>query len=131
MDQRGAAALEWLEAFASAVREQDFARGRTLFATDVVGYGTRTEAVHGLDGLVEAQWTPVWTSTTDFRFDTVDLLLEGDEHCVVAARWTSSTPSGRRREGRCTLVLGGEPLRCRHSHFSLRPRDGGQLDDGR
>jgi hypothetical protein len=100
-----------------------------LFASDVVAYGTRSGVMTGLDALVERQWTPIWTHTRGFRFCDVDAVLGGAEGWVVAARWQSWSRAGTRREGRCTLVLAGEPLLCRHSHFSLTPRDGGQVGE--
>ncbi|MCU0271282.1 MAG: hypothetical protein MUF83_21950 [Acidimicrobiales bacterium] len=119
----------WLEQFAAAVAGENLVRGRELFADDVVAYGTRSGVMTGLDVLVEQQWAPIWTRTRGFRFHDVDVVLGGAGGWVVAARWRSWSRSGALREGRSTLVFQGDPLRCRHSHFSLTPRDGGQVDE--
>lgn len=119
----------WLTEFASAVAAQDFVRGRALFDTDVVAYGTRSGVMTSLDGLQQEQWEPIWTRTSGFRFTEVDTVLDAPEGWVVAARWQSWSAAGRHRQGRCTLVLTGTPLHCRHSHFSLTPADGGQVDE--
>jgi hypothetical protein len=118
----------WLEEFASAVAAQDFARGRVLFDTEVVAYGTRSGVMTSLDRLQREQWGPIWTRTSGFRFSEVDTVLGAPDGWVVAARWQSRSAAGRHRQGRCTLVLTGAPLKCRHSHFSLTPADGGQVD---
>lgn len=118
----------WLLAFQSAVASRDLDAGRHLFADDVQAYGTRTAAMSGLDGLVALQWQPIWTATSAFRFTQVDYQARHGSTCVVAAQWESYSASGQRREGRCTLVLSGRPLRCVHSHFSMLPRDGGRLE---
>jgi len=43
----------WLDAFASAVREVDYASGEKLFAPDVVGFGTVGVLLSGLDTLMD------------------------------------------------------------------------------
>lgn len=118
----------WLDDFAGAVATQDFARGSALFDPHVVAYGTRSGAMTSLDELRREQWGPIWTQTRGFRFDQVDAVLGVAGHFVVAARWESRSASGRHRHGRCTLVLAGSPLQCLHSHFSMTPEDGGQVD---
>lgn len=119
---------EWLDAFAAAVTEERFDHGRSLFDDDVVAYGTRRGVMAGLDTLVQQQWTPVWTHTHGFGFSNVDAVLGSPAFWVVAARWHSWSRLGALREGRCTLVLTGDPLACRHSHFSLTPQDGGRIE---
>jgi ketosteroid isomerase-like protein len=118
----------WLEAFAAAVRERNLAKGRTLFAPDVVGFGTRTAKMTGLDSLVENQWQPIWNSTEGFTFDLKDAHGEIDGDVAWAAAGWESWGVGAdgkryRRLGRATYVLhrrGGKWLAI-HSHHSLNP----------
>ncbi len=51
---------QWLESFASAVRDQNYELGRALFAPDVVAFGTSTVMAVGLHELVAEQWEKVW-----------------------------------------------------------------------
>lgn len=126
------AALAWLDAFAATVRARDFARGRTMFADDVVGFGSVTGSMVGLDDLVARQWRQVWPVTRGFDFDRQTLHVDGDADgrlVWVAAQWSSvgrDATTGREfeRHGRVTIVL--EPaddgsLLARHTHFSMEP----------
>lgn len=123
--ERRREATTWLDAFAAAVASQDFVAGKQLFLPSVTAYGTREPMMWGLEELVTAQWTPVWTSTTGFRFSAIDWVSDLGDGLAVAARWESfSRGSGSRRTGRCSLVLCGSPLLCAHSHFSMTPSGG-------
>jgi ketosteroid isomerase-like protein len=119
--------LAWLDDFASAVASRDLERGARLFSPEVLAYGTLTSLMQGRADLLDKQWTPVWNATHSFRFTHVDLVVPSGTGVVVAARWASTSEPGTRREGRCTLVLVGEPLLCVHSHFSMTPQDGARL----
>jgi ketosteroid isomerase-like protein len=119
---------QWLEDFAGAVRARDFGRGRTLFAPDVVGFGTRTAKMTGLDSLVEEQWRRIWNCTEGFTFDLEDVqaTIDGDLAWAAVA-WESRgiAVDGKKfqRLGRATYVLhrrGGRWLAI-HSHHSLNP----------
>lgn len=120
---------EWLSAFDSAVRDVDYERGRTMFAGDVVGFGTYASMLEGLDSLVEGQWRHIWGVTRGFRFrlDEAHIGISGDL-AWVAAPWDSQ---GQRedgtwfdRPGRATIILerrNGQWL-AKHTHLSLYPR---------
>jgi hypothetical protein len=101
--------MEWLDAFAAAVRTRNYAAARRLFAPGVIGFGT-VACVDSLDNLELLQWRQVWEATSGFRFETATVL--GD---AIAATWSSD--GGRR--GRATIVL-AEGLAV-HTHFSLSP----------
>jgi ketosteroid isomerase-like protein len=120
---------DWLVAFASAVRDVDYERGKSMFAEDVVGFGTYATMLDGLEKLVTGQWRNIWGVTRGFTFRLEDL------HCGVsgdlawiAVPWDSqgqmSDGSWFDRPGRATFVLerrDGQWLAI-HSHLSLYPR---------
>jgi ketosteroid isomerase-like protein len=118
----------WFEQFEGYVRRRDFAGGRTLFADDVVAFGTRADVVRGLDTLAANQWQPTWPAIADFTFRHDQLHVEGDGDIAWAVvPWTSTGfhPNGTafERPGRATLTFarrGGRWL-ATHSHFSLNP----------
>jgi ketosteroid isomerase-like protein len=125
----GRALVAWLADFAAAVREQDYAAGRALFAFDVVSFGSINEMLHGLDALEHAQWRRVWSVTRGFDFDYTSAHVEvvGDRAWVVAL-WRSEGNDPKRggwfeRRGRATFVLARRAGRwlAVHSHFSLLP----------
>jgi ketosteroid isomerase-like protein len=116
----------WLESWAEAVRNCDFAGGRTMFSNDVVAFGTVAGAVSGIDALVREQWQRVWPKTRGFNFGSPLLLAVSSEMAVVAVEWRSQGRSGSAthdRAGRATLVLRSAKfgLVCTHSHFSMAP----------
>jgi len=118
---------DWLVAFERAVRERDFAAGRTLFASDAVGFGSIAPRYASLDALDAEQWRRVWPSTEAFTFDRDALVIGDHTLATVATTWRSTgiDPTGQRfeRQGRVTLVLRrvAGTLRCVHSHYSLVP----------
>jgi ketosteroid isomerase-like protein len=129
-DIRHAAIQDWLDAFAAAIREEDYARGRELFADDVAEFGTRTAIMTGIDKLMATQWKPIWSTTAGFQFQLDQLQFGVDgELAWVALPWTSRfrqpPANGARaeRRGRATYVLrlqNGRWLAI-HSHHSIDP----------
>lgn len=117
----------WLEEFAAAVRAVDYERGKTMFAPEVVGFGTYAGMRVGLDALVDGQWRNIWGVTRGFTFrlDELHLGISGDQ-AWVAAPWDSE---GQRdgawldRPGRATIILErrNEQWLAIHTHFSLYP----------
>ena len=127
---------EWLRALQACVQAVDFAAGRTLFAEDIVAFGTVAPFVTGLDAVEREQWRHVWPVIRDFTID-----VEGARGAVtgdrawVAAVWDSRgrRPDGSwfRRPGRCTIAFerrGGRWL-ATHTHFSLVPAPAGTTTD--
>ena len=120
----------WLAEWGECIASLDFARARTLFVPGVVGFGTFSDLLVGLDDLEVRQWRAVWPAISDFRFDLDGLWTEvsPDRRLAhLAAGWTST---GTRedgapfpRPGRCTVTLRradtGSPWRGTHTHFSL------------
>jgi ketosteroid isomerase-like protein len=120
---------EWLEEFSDAVRNVDYERGKTMFAEDVVGFGTYASMLEGLDRLVEGQWKNIWGVTREFRFrlEEMHVGVSGDL-AWVAAPWDSegqlSDGTWYDRPGRATIILerrNGKWL-AKHTHLSLYPR---------
>jgi ketosteroid isomerase-like protein len=118
---------QWLQAFESAVRARDFARGRTMFAEDAVAFGTWARAVAGLDNIVREQWQNVWPRIRDFHFEPGASVRTSGDSAWIAGGWVTEAtgPDGRpfTRPGRGTFVLerrNGRWLAV-HSHFSLLP----------
>jgi ketosteroid isomerase-like protein len=119
---------QWLGSFAQAVRSRDIDLGRSLFAPEVVAFGTRAAAAAGLDALVDQQWSIIWNSTRGFTFRMNELHSgTGGDLCWAAVPWESEGigPDGRPfgRTGRASYVLQlrGERLLAIHSHHSLNP----------
>jgi ketosteroid isomerase-like protein len=123
-----AGVCQWLESFATAVRNADYQRGRELFADNVVAFCTSAIEVAGLDQLVARQWKNVWEHTRNFQFDLDHL------HCGVEAEfaWAAVPFSSQGqskshgwfdRHGRATYILQRRDDRwlAIHSHHSLNP----------
>ncbi len=125
----------WLEEFASCVRNRDFERGRDMFLEEVVGYGTWTDRMVGLDNLVVSQWCNVWPKTEGFTFDWDSSNVWCDHPsapklAVIAALWSGNGVDGSGghfdRKGRSTTVLqkdAADRWRAVHTHFSLLPNN--------
>lgn len=119
---------QWLVEFAEAVRAVDYDRGRTMFAEDVVGFGTYASMLEGREPLIEGQWKNIWGVTRGFTFRLEDLHygISGDQ-AWVAVPWDSEgqNPPGEwyDRPGRATIILerrDGAWLAI-HTHLSLYP----------
>ena len=130
----------WLNTWGSYVANRDFGSARALFDTDVVGFGTYSDFVAGLDNLEREQWQKVWPKISDFRFDVEGMWTETSQDRLcghLAARWFSTgfDEQGRRyeRPGRCTVTLRRASLDDgwlgTHTHFSLE-RDTPSLSHG-
>ena len=110
------------------VRAVDYERARSLFAEDVIAFGTFAAVVEGRERLERDQWRNIWPTIREFTFrlDELHCLGTTEALCVVLP-WDST---GRRAEGesfsrpgRATLLLVRRDNRwvAAHSHFSLAP----------
>lgn len=121
-------ALAWLAEMERCVRTEDYARGRGIFAPDVVAFGTRGARLVGLDAIEQDQWRRVWGTIRNFTFQT-DQLASGatGDLLWLACPWTSEGVSADglpfSRPGRMTAVLQHRDGRwvAIHTHFSLNP----------
>ena len=120
----------WLEEFQECVRTVDYERGRRLFASDVMAFGTYSVIVVGIDELVREQWSHIWPTIKGFtyRLDQLFFGVDGDV-AWIACPWDSQgqSPDGRTydRPGRITVGLRREPggnWVATHTHHSLYPR---------
>lgn len=122
-------ARAWLAEMESCVREVNFPRCRALFAADVIGFGSKTPMVVGLDALERDQWRQVWPHIRNFTFliNQMQSGAGGDSLVWIGCPWTSERQDAAgawiERPGRMTAVLtqrGGEWLAV-HTHHSLVP----------
>jgi ketosteroid isomerase-like protein len=121
----------WLDAFSAAVRAVDYDRGKTMFAPEVVGFGTYAGMIAGLDPLVDGQWRNIWGVTRGFTFrlDELHAGVSGDQ-AWVAVPWDSECQQADgewfARPGRATIILERRDRRwlALHTHMSLYPASG-------
>jgi ketosteroid isomerase-like protein len=121
-------ASEWLLRFSAAVREQEYAKGRELFALDVIAYGTFSVALEGLESLEANQWRHIWPATRNFSFDLDSVKCKGNSEFIwIGATWHSQgcCASGDwfDRHGRASFVLEQRDGKwvAIHSHHSISP----------
>ncbi|MGN6673951.1 MAG: YybH family protein [Thermomicrobiales bacterium] len=121
-------ARAWLTELQAAVRAVDYERGKAIFRPDVVGFGTFTGVLDGLDHLAADQWMNVWPRIREFTFRLDDLRVGRAGALLWAAcPWDSrgTRPDGTTydRPGRATVILVQDDGRWRaaHTHFSLYP----------
>ena len=121
-------AHEWLREMQSCCREVDFARARQIISDDVVGFGSRSAVLNGLDALERDQWRYVWPVIRDFTFQ-IDRLTCGRSGdliwiaCPWMSRGQATDGTWRDRPGRMTVVLrkSGDRWLAVHTHHSLAP----------
>ena len=122
----------WFATWERFIRDVDYDSGRTMFADDVVGFGTHMQLLLGLDDLVTRQWRSIWGNISDFRFDRGSMLTGTSEDGLTGwgcALWTSTgydkdhTPFDR--PGRVTVLLSRSSAAhdwlAMHTHLSLLP----------
>ena len=118
----------WLLAMQDCVRAVDYERARALFLPEVVGFGTYSGVLDGLDHLVADQWRRVWPRIRDFTFrlDELRVGTDGDlawAACPWDSRGLRDDGTTFPRPGRVTVVLVRRDGRWRaaHTHISLYP----------
>jgi ketosteroid isomerase-like protein len=121
-------AKAWLREMEACVRAVDFDQARSIFSPDVVGFGSVSAMLVGLDALERDQWRRVWPMIRGFTFKTSDLRCgQGGDIMWIACAWMSqgqaADGSWRDRPGRMTVVLKHEDGRwiAIHTHHSLAP----------
>jgi len=120
--------FEWLQTFASFVREVDYESARPLFHPEVIAFGTHRDVITSLEEWVASQWDNVWPKTSDFQFDleqTKILISDDSSVASVIAPWISTgyhqDNTTFDRPGRATMIFHKQENDwvCVHSHMSL------------
>jgi ketosteroid isomerase-like protein len=120
----------WFERLSSHVRAVDYEGARTIFADDMIAFGTFENFITGRDRVEAAQWRSVWGVTSGFRFrmDDVRAIVSADRLTSIGMAVFDSTGYHRdgspyERPGRTTVALsrkaiGGDWV-ADHTHMSL------------
>jgi len=122
------AVRDWFERLGRCCAAVDYDSAESIFADDVVAFGTRMDVVSGRDALRRNQWEGIWGRIADFAIDMDGIHAGGDDsHAWGVATWTSTgyheDGSSFSRPGRCTVALARRDGRwlAVHTHFSLFP----------
>jgi ketosteroid isomerase-like protein len=122
----------WFQKLQLSIQAVDFVGSRTLFADDIITFGTFAAFTVGREATEQEQWRHVWSHIDQFRWHLDDLrtLISGDRLTGVGMAVFESTgysEDGKAfdRPGRATVVLGrkaaGEEWIAQHTHVSLFP----------
>ena len=120
----------WFDIWGKFVSQVDFDAARKMFEEEIVGFGTWTDTIEGLDNLIEKQWKSVWPTIKDFRFltETLRIQVSPDRLFAIAAVVWESTGFHENHEayirpGRATVSLRRQNLgtewKGTHTHLSL------------
>jgi ketosteroid isomerase-like protein len=120
----------WFRHLSEHVQAVDFAGARSLFAEDMVAFGTFENFITGREAVERAQWRNVWPVTSDFRYrmDDIRALVSPDRLFAIGLGVFDSTGyhedgTPYERPGRTTVALSrrriGEEWVADHTHISL------------
>jgi len=138
----------WFERLAAFVRAVDFEGARTIFAEDMIAFGTFSDFLVGRAAVEEKQWRSVWPNIADFRWNLAEAqaLVSDDRLLAVGMACFDSTGFERdgsryHRPGRATVALRradpADDWVAYHTHMSLFRgvpqqsfrREGGKMRD--
>ena len=120
------AVREWFVLLGRYCAAVDYDSNESIFAPDVVSFGTKSPIVSGLGNLRQQQWEGIWGNIADFKVQIDKLHAGGSgDNAWGIVPWTSTgfhqdgTPYDR--PGRATAVLERREgiWLCVHTHFSL------------
>ena len=122
------AVLQWFTLLGELCAASDYDTAESIFADDVVSFGTRADIVTGLDNLRCNQWEGIWGNIAEFKVATESVQGFGNQEVAWGvATWTSTgfdeDHKPFHRPGRATVTLerrDGTWL-ATHTHFSLNP----------
>jgi ketosteroid isomerase-like protein len=120
----------WFERLSGHVRAVDYPGARSLFADDMIAFGTFENFITGRERVEKAQWRNVWGVTSNFRYRTDDIraIVSADRLTAIGMAVFDSTgyhPDGKpyERPGRTTVALSrkaiGDDWVADHTHMSL------------
>jgi len=70
---------QWFELLGQYCAAVDYDAGETIFAEDVVAFGTKARVVSGRDFVRKHQWEGIWGNIRDFKVDLSQVQGGGDE----------------------------------------------------
>lgn len=122
----------WFRQLQVSVQTVDFVGSRSLFAEDLITFGTFSAFTIGREAAETEQWRKVWDQIDHFRWRLDDLhtVISSDRLTAVGMavfESTGYTEDGTAfdRPGRATVVFGrqsiGEEWLAQHIHVSLFP----------
>jgi ketosteroid isomerase-like protein len=119
----------WFETLAAHVREVDYIGARSIFAPDMIAFGTFTDFMTGRDVAEQQQWRNVWSHIDEFRFRSdIRAIVSPDRLQAVGMAIFDSTGyrqdgTSYDRPGRATVVFVrdniGAAWSAQHTHLSL------------
>jgi len=132
LDEDRRSVADWYARWGDLVAQVNFKGARSMFAEDVIAFGSKVETMASLEMLEREQWRAVWPSIEDYRYDlsTLDVIVSPDRVMAMGAvifRSTGIHQDGRRfeRNGRATVTLMRSavdaPWVATHTHVSLKP----------
>ncbi|WP_278313801.1 YybH family protein [Lolliginicoccus levis] len=124
--------IAWFRDWEQHINNVDLDAARTMFHSEVVGFGTHKPLLLGIDELANKQWAAIWGSMSGFRF------LLGESRTWQApdgltgwgiCPWTSTgyaeDGTAFPRPGRATVLFARgsmeDPWLAIHTHISLAP----------
>ena len=125
-----AAVRAWFDTLAMHCRAVDYEGARSIFAEDMIAFGTFTDFMIGRELAEKNQWRNVWGTIRSFRYDPdkIEAIVSADRLMAVGIGvWQSDGyhSNGERfdRPGRTTVTLArksvGDPFIATHTHMSL------------
>ena len=119
----------WFETLAHHVREVDYIGARSIFAADLIAFGTFTDFMTGQPAAEQAQWRNVWENIDGFTWrPDIRVIVSPDRRQAVGMGIFDSTGYQKdgtdyARPGRATIVFVRDnldtPWLAQHTHLSL------------
>ena len=119
----------WFATLATHVREVDYIGARTIFAADLIAFGTFTDFMIGQPAAEQAQWRNVWENIDGFTWrPDIRVIVSPDRRQAVGMGIFDSTGYRKdgteyARPGRATVVFVRDsveaPWLAQHTHLSL------------
>lgn len=129
-DEDVARIRRWFEKLSAYVQAVDFAGGRSIFAPDMIAFGTFSDFMIGREDAERQQWRNVWQHIDGFRWrlDNLQAIVSADRLTAVGMAVFDSTGyrqdgTAYDRPGRATVVFtrrsADDDWLAQHTHMSL------------